>query len=258
MPGKQSIHRVNGIDINIFEVGRGTPTLLFLHYWGGSIRSWLPVMEGLSENQRCVAIDFRGWGQSSRNATDYRLDTLTDDVIGVIDDLGLKDFSIVGHSMGGKVAQLIAARRPAGLQRLILMAPAPPTPIELSDTQRQAMIASYQTREAMSGVIAAIPLSDARREQIIEDALSESPEAKRAWPKQGTREDIRDQPSRINVPVRVIVGTADVVETEASLRASFGKVIPGTQFTVLPGLSHMAPLEATGMVAKAIRAAQVG
>jgi len=81
MSGKQSIHRVNGVDINMFEVGRGTPTLLFLHYWG-------------------VAIDFRGWGQSSRNTTDYRLDTLADDVIGVIEDLGLHDFSIVGHSMG--------------------------------------------------------------------------------------------------------------------------------------------------------------
>ena len=100
MSGKQSIHRVNGVDINMFEVGRGTPTLLFLHYWGGSIRSWRPVMEDLSESQRCVAIDFRGWGQSSRNTTDYRLDTLADDVIGVIEDLGLHDFSIVGHSMG--------------------------------------------------------------------------------------------------------------------------------------------------------------
>ena len=255
MSGKQSIHHVNGVDLNVLDMGKGTPTLLFLHYWGGSVRSWRPVMEALSQTQRCVAIDFRGWGQSSRDTTDYRLDTLADDVIGVTHDLGL-NFSLIGHSMGGKVAQLVAARRPAGLKRLILMAPAPPTPIELSDTQRQAMIASYQTREAMSGVIAAIPLSDARREQIIEDALSGSPEAKRAWPEQGTREDIKNQASKINVPVRVIVGTADVVEPEASLRAAFGKAIPGTRFTVLSCLSHMAPLEATGEVAEAIRAAQ--
>ena len=51
MSGKQSIHRVNDVDINMFEVGRGTPTLLFLHYWGGSIRSWRPVMEDLSESR---------------------------------------------------------------------------------------------------------------------------------------------------------------------------------------------------------------
>ena len=257
MSGKQSIHRVNGVDINMFEVGRGTPTLLFLHYWGGSIRSWRPVMEDLSESQRCIAIDFRGWGQSSRSTTDYRLNTLADDVIGVIDDLGLHDFSIVGHSMCVKVAQLVAARQPAGLQILILMAPAPPSPIDLSEGQRQAMVASYQTREAMLGVISGIPLSVARREQIVEDALSGSPGAKRAWPEQGTREDIRDQVSRINVPVRVIVGSADVVETEASLRAAFGKVIRGAKFIVLPGVSHMAPLEATAAVVAAIRSAQL-
>jgi pimeloyl-ACP methyl ester carboxylesterase len=253
MSGKQSIHRVNGVDINVVEMGQGTPTLLFLHYWGGSIRSWLPVMEGLSESQRCVAIDFRGWGRSSQNTTDYRLDTLADDVIGIINDLGLQDFSIVGHSMGGKVAQLVAARRPAGLKMLILMAPAPPSPIGLSEEQRQAMVAAYQTREAMLGVISAIPLSDAHREQIVEDALSGSPEAKRAWPMQGTSEDISDRAARINVPVRVIVGSADVVETESSLRAAFMKVIPGVDFFVLPGVSHMAPLEATTAVVNAIR-----
>jgi pimeloyl-ACP methyl ester carboxylesterase len=59
------------------------------------------------------------------------------------------------------------------------------------------------------------------------------------------------------VPVRVIVGSADVVETEASLRAFFGKVIPSAKFLVVPGVSHMAPLEATAAVVIAIRSAQI-
>jgi pimeloyl-ACP methyl ester carboxylesterase len=61
-----------------------------------------------------VAIDFRGWGLSDKSASDYKLETLADDVIGVIADLGLKSFVLVGHSMGGKVAQLLAARGPKG------------------------------------------------------------------------------------------------------------------------------------------------
>jgi pimeloyl-ACP methyl ester carboxylesterase len=51
-----------------------------------------------------------------------------------------------------------------------------------------------------------------------------------------------------------MVGGAGGVETPDSLRAAFGK-IPGVQFTVLPGVSHMAPIEATGEVVAAIRSA---
>lgn len=58
-------------------------------------------------------------------------------------------------------------------------------------------------------------------------------------------EDISKKASRINVPVTIIVGSADTVETEAALRAEFGKVIPGTDFVVLPGVSHMAPLDSS-------------
>ena len=255
MSDKQSIHRVNGVDLNVVEIGEGSPTLLFLHYWGGSIGSWLPVIEGLSEHNRCVAMDFRGWGRSSKDATDYSLETLADDVLGVVDQLDLTEFIIIGHSMGGKVAQIVAARKPDGLKALILMAPAPPTALDVPKKQREAMIASYQSREGVGGIIAALPLSDAAREQIIGDALRGSPDAKRAWPEQGMTQDISAQAAKIAVPIHIIVGSADVVETPDSLRAAFGKAISSTGFTVLPGVSHMAPLEATAEVGGAIRSA---
>ena len=255
MSSKMSIHRVNDVNLNVLDTGGGGPALIFLHYWGGSVRSWEPVIKSLSKDHRCIAIDFRGWGQSSRDAKDYDLETLANDVVAIIDDLGLKQFVILGHSMGGKVAQLVAARRPQGLRQLILMAPAPPVPLEVPEEQRQAMTASYETREGVMEIIAKLPLSEASREQIVEDALSGAPAAKRAWPKQGMTMDIRDQATRIDVPVHIIVGSADVVETEASLRKDFGKVLPSTTFTVLPGVSHMAPLEATSQVVDAIRSA---
>jgi pimeloyl-ACP methyl ester carboxylesterase len=51
--------------------------------------------------------------------------------------------------MGGKVAQLLAAKRPVGLEALILVAPAPPTPINVPEAQRKQMIQAYQHREAV-------------------------------------------------------------------------------------------------------------
>ncbi|EAU64809.1 alpha/beta fold hydrolase [Stigmatella aurantiaca] len=101
---------------------QGSPVLVFLHYWGGLSRTWGPVIERSSETS---------WGESSKEAEDYRLETLASDVVGIVGQLGLRDFIIVGHSMGGKVAQLVAAWKPAGLKRLILIAPAPPAALDV-------------------------------------------------------------------------------------------------------------------------------
>jgi len=207
-----------------------------------------------------VAIDFRGWGLSDKSASDYKLETLADDVIGVIADLGLKSFVLVGHSMGGKVAQLLAARGPEGLKRLVLVAPAPPTALNVPEEQRRGMLAAYQAREGVEVAIArlaVLPLSKTHREQVIEDSLSGAPDAKRAWPEVGMIRDISNEVTKIRVSVRVIVGAADNIESEGSLRAAFGGVLPATEFTVLPGVGHLAPLEAPAELTGAIRAALI-
>lgn len=219
---------VDGAEINVVDVGNKSPALVFLHYWGGLSRTWRPVIDSLSEFNRCVAIDFRGWGRSSKESDDFDLDTLGDDVLSVVHHLGLKDFTIVGHSMGGKVALLIAARQPKGLERLILVAPTPPFPLHVSEEQRKGMMASYETREGIEtaiGILTALPLSDAFREQVIEGTLCGAAGAKRAWPDREMKADVSEEASKINVPVRVIVGKADTVESENSLREAFGKTI---------------------------------
>src|SRR5262245_11368246 len=76
--------RVNDVDLNVVTVGRGAPALVFLHYWGGSSRTWAPVMSHLASSNRCVAIDFRGWGESGKVSNDHGLATLANDVITVI------------------------------------------------------------------------------------------------------------------------------------------------------------------------------
>src|SRR5689334_13578935 len=78
---ENALVRVNDVDLNVVTVGRGAAALVFLHYWGGSSRTWAPVMEHLASSNRCVAIDFRGWGESSKAPTDYTLETLANDVI---------------------------------------------------------------------------------------------------------------------------------------------------------------------------------
>lgn len=257
MASKQDIHRVKGVDINVVEAGEGNPTVLFLHYWGGSSRTWGPTIETLSKTNRSIAIDFRGWGESSKDSDDYSLQTLASDVIELIDQLGVNDFVIVGHSMGGKVAQIVAARQPEGLKGLVLFGPAPPTPMTVPEEVRKSYLGLYDTREGVEAVIGNLTphtLPDSYREQIIEDGLKGAWRAKREWPERGMIEDISASTPKINVPVHIIAGGDDAVEPEASLRENF-KSIPGVTFTVIPGVGHIAPLEKPVELAKAIRAA---
>ncbi|MBR7514038.1 alpha/beta fold hydrolase, partial [Mycobacterium tuberculosis] len=76
----------------------------------------------LADRYRIVATDHRGWGDSEAPADHYGIADLAADAEGVIEALGLRRYVLVGHSMGGKVAQRMASRRPNGLEGLVLVA----------------------------------------------------------------------------------------------------------------------------------------
>ena len=246
---------VNGLNLQLRDAGSGSPTLVFLHYWGGSGRTWDLVTSELSRHHRCVAPDLRGWGGSGKPAEGYGLEIQADDVVALVDALDLPDYVLIGHSMGGKIAQIIGGRRPSGLQGLILVAPAPPTPMAVPAEQRRMMLESYQTREGVEAalrILAEKPLSLTLREQVIEDTLGGAPAAKRAWTERGMTLDITASADRIDVPTVVIVGDSDRVENETVLARELVRRVRGARVVTLPGVGHLSPLEAPTALGVAI------
>lgn len=238
---------VNGLNLHVAQKGSGQTAIVFLHYWGGSGRTWGPVIDRLSEHHRCVAVDLRGWGKSDCTASDFSLAAQASDVEAVIAELGLTDFVLVGHSMGGKIAQIVASRHPPGLRVLVLVAPAPPTPVLIPDEEKEMRLAGYRSEEGVGmvlGILAKRPLSEAHRRQVVEDTLSGQKEAKEAWIGQNMAVDISSAASAIEVPVHVIVGDKDKVETEEVLRREMPRYIQNVRFHILGGVGHLAPLEA--------------
>jgi pimeloyl-ACP methyl ester carboxylesterase len=246
---------VNGIHINVQEQGTGKPTLVFLHYWGGSSRTWGGVVSELADRFRSIATDHRGWGESDAPESGYRLADLADDAQGVIEAVKLDRYVLVGHSMGGKTAQLLASRRPAGLRGLVLVAPSPPSPTILPQEQREALLHAYDSPESVTYVrdhiLTALPLTEAQQAQVIEDSLRGAPQAKRAWPTEMMLEDIRSQVSRITVPTLVLSGSYDQVDPTERLRQELMPYIAGAQLKVLPGVGHLSMLESPQAVAQA-------
>ena len=247
----------NGIQINLRDRGRGEPNLVFLHYWGGSSRTWDDVIDQLADQHRSIALDHRGWGESDAPAQGYGISDLANDAQNVISALELKRYVIVGHSMGGKTAQLLASRRPAGLAGLVLVAPSPPGPTVLPNDQREALLHAYDSRESIAYVrdyiLTALPLTDAQKERVIEDSLRGAPAAKQAWPTQAMLEDIRADARLINVPTLVLSGERDQVDPTPRLLEEVLLCIATSQLQVLPQTGHLPMLEAPAALAQAIR-----
>lgn len=245
-----------GARIACTDRGKGGATFLFLHYWGGSTRTWADVIAGLETSARCVALDARGWGRSEALDGRYDLDAMADDVEDVAAALGLGLYVLVGHSMGGKVAQIVAARVVSRVAGLVLVAPAPPGPMPVPAEGRAAMLASYQSREGVEQAIAVLsgrPLNDARREQIIADTLAGAPAAKREWTERGMIAIVSSQLRDFTGPVRVVVGELDRVERPDALRAAFASALPQAVVTTVPGAGHLLPIEGPSAVVSACR-----
>ena len=237
----------NGIRIHLEEQGSGDVALVFLHYYGGSSRTWGKVIAALPKSYRSFAMDHRGWGESDAPASGYGLADLANDAQGVIEALELNRYLLIGHSMGGKVAQLMASRRPNGLAGLVLVAPSPPQPMATTPEAREAMARVYATRESVSAaidqVLTAKVLSPKDREQVIEDSLRGAPQAKAAWPRSTSLEDITRDVAAIEVPTVVIAGELDRVDSVDLLKAELLSRVPHAVLHVLPGTGHLSPLE---------------
>lgn len=248
----------NGIELHVEQRGAGGPALVFLHYWGGSSRTWQHVVDALSPDYRTVAIDQRGWGKSAAPDAGYALSDLAGDVLAVVDSLALESYILVGHSMGGKAAQLAASRRPRGLRGLVLVAPAPPTPLALPLDARQGMVHAYDSRESivatLQQVLAPDGLSDGDLDTVIADSLAGASSAKATWPLATSQEDITAVVPLIDVPVIVISGEHDRVDPPELLRREVLPRIPQAKLVVLPGVGHLLPLEAPADLANVIKA----
>lgn len=238
------------------RAGHG-PTLVFLHYWGGAARTWQLVIDRLP-GRGTVSIETRGWGRSRRLPGPYGLRQLAQDTLDVIAEAGLRDYVLVGHSMGGKVAQLVAAARPAGLTRLVLVAPGPAKPAAMVTPEYQEVLAhAYDSEEttaaARDTVLTAAPLNDDLKARIVADSLAGSPAARTEWPLHGIAEDITAEARDIEIPALVVAGEHDQVEPVEVLRENLLPYLKRAELRVIPGSGHLMPLEAPTELARLLR-----
>ena len=111
---------VRGAKLHVAELGSGPPVVL-LHGWPQHWWTWRALMPLLADRYRVLAPDMRGFGWSEATPRGYRKEELADDVVGVLDALGIDRAFLVGHDWGGVVGFLVCLNHAERVQRYVPM-----------------------------------------------------------------------------------------------------------------------------------------
>ncbi len=106
------------------DSGGTNPVLVFLHGLAESRHVWQFMQSELQAKFRCIAFDLPGHGDAYAVPCAFTMTTYAEHVLQSLDILGINSYVLVGHSMGGQIATVMALRAPTCIEKLILLAPA--------------------------------------------------------------------------------------------------------------------------------------
>ena len=129
--------------LQYFQQGNGPETVVLVHGYASSAALWRLTMEelGLDEEFRVIAINNRGAGDSSRSTSEiaYTVETFAVDLFNAVEALGIKDFNLVGHSMGGATVTQFALEHQDMLKSLVLVNSTPLNGRPLADNWEEVL-----------------------------------------------------------------------------------------------------------------------
>jgi len=139
--------------IAYLEEGSGKEVLLLIHGNMSSSVHYLPMIERLKNQYKIVAPDLRGFGDSTYNNGFNSIHELADDMILFLEKLGIKKVYVAGWSTGGAVAQVMAAKAPEVIKKVVLIESCSPKgyPIFKKDEKNQAILGKvYENKQEMA------------------------------------------------------------------------------------------------------------
>ena len=110
--------RARGLDFHVAEAGSGEDVVLCLHGWPQHWYEWRHLMPALADRHRVLAMDLRGFGWSDAPPDGYEKENLADDVLAVLDQLGVERVKLVGHDWGGWIGFLLCLKAPRALRAI--------------------------------------------------------------------------------------------------------------------------------------------
>jgi 3-oxoadipate enol-lactonase len=246
---------VSSIEVAYTEDGPAdAPVVVLSNSLGATRGMWDPQVPALAERYRVVSYDTRGHGDSPSPAGPYTLDDLVDDVVALLDRLGVRRAHVAGLSLGGMTAMRLAAREPARVDRLVALATsAKPDPQGFLDRAAAArsggtapLAPTVVSRWLTPGYAAAHPDLVARLEAMI---VAADDEGYALCCEVVAAVDLREDLARITAPTLVVSGAEDPALPPPHQQAIADGIAGSSLVSVSPG-AHLPnleqPLEVTG------------
>lgn len=239
------------------------PVVVMLHALGGSARAWDAVVAEVGDAVEPMPLDLPGFGDAAGDAG-LGLETMVDGVAAAIRARAPERWLIVGHSMGGKVATLVAARAERdgvlpGLAGVLLLAASPPAPEPMAEDRRKRMIGWFEhgiasDEQAQEFVDANVggPLPPGRHAAAVADVRRSGRHAWLGWLERGSREDWSDAVGTLAAPAVIVAGGTDGDLGEDAQRRLNAPHWREALIAVLAGAGHLLPLERPAEVAALI------
>ncbi len=241
------------------------PIAFLLHFLGGSAREWSEVSRLLASRFHCVAIDLPGFGDAA-GRIGYDVAAMADAVAEAIRAAKPQRWILVGHSMGAKVATVVARRAEdgteglAGLSHLVLLAGSPPAPEPMDEIRRKTMLSWFSAdgdasrAEAQTFIDNGVgqPLPEVLNGQAVDDVLRTCRAAWLAWLEGGSLEDWTDRVGVLRTPALIVAGEKDGDLGPAAQASLMARHFETPRLSTLSGAGHLLPLERPDAVAQLI------
>ncbi|MEU6506340.1 alpha/beta hydrolase [Streptomyces sp. NPDC046942] len=243
--------------------GDGAHQVFAVHGWFADRSAYAAILPDLDRSAFTYAlVDLRGYGEARDAAGPYTTAEAASDLLALAERLGWERFSVLGHSMGGAVAQRLAALAPDRLRRIVGVSPVPASGLPLAGEQAALFTDAAEqpaNRRAIIDVTTGGRRPAAWLDRMVARSLERSDaKAFRAWLDSWAGEDFHADVEGCAVPALAVAGEQDPALSPAVMRQTWMSWFPRAELVTLPGAGHYAmdetPLELIRAVEDFLRA----
>lgn len=235
--------------------GQGDTLVLVIHGWFSDHRLFDDMIAELDPARFTTArFDIRGYGKSHDIAGRFDLGEIAEDAMAVADELGWSRFSVVGHSMGGKVAQKLAIAHPERVASLAAITPVPATPLVLDDDTKTFFARAGKDDEVAQAIVAQ-SVGTSRDPAWVAEIVRQTrqtarPEAFASYARSFIEDDFSGGADTLAMPLLILFGAEDCGVDHNFLESVYRSLFRDARIEVMPGAGHYPMIDEPAALAR--------